>query len=150
MLISVGNAWSANQLRAGDPRELMWGPSTTTFAVRDMVSALTATSDRFTGDPQQISINVVAAQPDPIVHWYLRDFKRVTTSVSPDLNSQAIIMPQAISASVPLGGYYGAQFAIRSIWNLENLPPGSILRWWLYREADQPTAFETISRRKMS
>lgn len=145
VLISLGNAWSANQLRAGDPRELMWGPIATTSSVRDATSALAAASDRFTGDPKQISISVVAAQPNPIVQWYLRDFTRVTTSVSPDLNAQAIIMPQPISTTQVLGGYYGADFAIRSIWNLENLPPGNILRWWLYREADQPAAFETIS-----
>jgi predicted membrane-bound mannosyltransferase len=145
VLISLSNAWSVNQLRASDPRELMWGPITTAPAVRDAMTALRATSDRFTGDPKQISINVVAAQPNPIVQWYLRDFGRMTTSASPDLSAQAIIMPQAISATQSLGGYYGAQFAIRSIWNLDSLPPNSVLRWWLYREADQPAAFETIS-----
>ncbi|HZY45640.1 MAG TPA: glycosyltransferase family 39 protein [Anaerolineae bacterium] len=144
-LISIGSAWSVNQLHVADPRELLWGPIATTSDVGDLRSALHAASDRFTGDPNQISISVVAVQPNPILEWYLRDFKRVKTDVSPDVTAQAVIVPQAISSTVSLGNYYGASFAIRSIWSLDSLQPNGILRWWLYRDADRPAAFETVT-----
>ncbi len=145
VLISVSAAWSLNQLHAGDPRELMWGPVATAGDVRDLVSVLHAASDRFTGDPNQISISVVSAQPNPILEWYLRDFKRVKFDVSPDVTAQAIIAPQAASSTLSLENYFGASFAIRSIWDLDSLQPGGVLRWWLYREADRPAAFETVT-----
>ncbi len=145
VFISIGSAWSLNQLHVADPRELPWGPIATSRDLRDLISALHAASDRLTGDPNQISISVVAAQPNPILEWYLRDFKRVKTDVSPDVTAQAIIVPQGISSTVSLGNYYGAAFAVQSVWNLESLQPGGVMRWWLYRDAELPAAFETVT-----
>ena len=145
-LISLGNAWNATQVRAGDPHELLWGSEVTTPDIHDLLAGLEAASDRFTGNRDTLALSVELPQTDLALQWYLREFKRTQYAVDPAVQAlrQAIITPQGVTPNAKPGEYIGASFIIRSTWNAGALSEATLVRWWFYREADPPVPTETV------
>ncbi|HEY4721352.1 MAG TPA: hypothetical protein VII92_05870, partial [Anaerolineae bacterium] len=143
-LVSLGNAWNATQVRAGDPHELLWGSDVTTRDVRDLLVGLEAASNRFTGNRDTLALSVELPQTDLVLQWYLRDFKRTQYAADPTAQPQAIITPLGVTPNAQPGEYVGAPFIIRSTWNAGALSDAALVRWWFYREADPPVPTETV------
>jgi hypothetical protein len=145
-LISLGNAWNATQVRAGDPHELLWGSDVTTRDVRDLLVGLEAASTRFTGNRDTLALSVELPQTDLALQWYLREFKRTQYAAAPTSQAQpqAIIMPMGVTPSAKPGEYVGAPFNIRSTWNPGAMSDAALARWWFYREADLPAPTEMV------
>lgn len=139
----VGNTWSATQLRAGDPRELMWQPAATSPDVHALVQAAEAASLRATGQRARATINVVGAQIDPVLAWYLREFDRRRFLPADDGTADIVITPEGVQPVGPTA-YIGALFVRQATWSFTGLSEADALRWWLYREAGEPPATERV------
>ena len=140
IVIAFGNAWSITHLRAGDRRELLWGPTAVTDDVHQLVTAVQAASNRATGFRQQAAIDVALPQFDPVVAWYLRDFKNVQFTAAPDAVTPIVITPLGVEPPSEPGGYIGARFTTQTAWSPSALTDETLLRWWLYREGDVAAA----------
>ena len=136
-LISFGNVWGVTQRRASDPRELLWGPTATAPDVHDLIAAIEAASERYTGFPYQTSVTYSLPQDDPVLRWYLRRFANVTNSVAPNTPSMVIVTPLGVKPTVADTAYIGAKFTLRTTWDQRTLPDEGWMRWWLYRETPQ-------------
>ena len=137
VVISFSSAWSLTQVRAGNPRELLWGPTATSLDVRAMREAIEAASERRTGFLDQAQVAVTLPQDDPVLRWYLRDFKQAQyNAVVSDLKP-IIIAPQG-STFPPFvtDTYQGAPFSTQTLWEPSQLTDSDTLRWWLYRESN--------------
>jgi len=140
IVIAFGNAWSVTHLRAGDPRELLWGPTAVTDDVHQLVTAVQAASNRTTGFRQQAAIDVALPQFDPVVAWYLRDFKNVQFTAAPAAVTPIVITSLGVEPPSEPGGYIGARFTTQTAWSPSALTDETLLRWWLYREGDVAAA----------
>ena len=143
-VISLSNAWSATQLHASDPRELLWNPTTVTTDVRAVVQAVEAASVRTTGNLHQAAVTIALSPVDPVIAWYLRDFKDVRWAAVPDAQTPIAITPFGVQLPAEQGGYIGAKFVTRVTWSPAQLTDADLLRWWLYRETDQPIPLQTL------
>lgn len=143
-LIALGNAWSVTQLRPGDPRELQWGPVATTTDVRPMVEAIEAASWRATGNPTVAAVTVSLPQFDPVIEWYLRGFKNARFSADAGLDTPIMVTPLGDQPPTSTGGYLGAKFVTRATWSPATLDDTALLRWWVYRQAGDPTPLQTL------
>jgi hypothetical protein len=144
IFVSFGNMWSVTQLRVGDPRELMWGPVTTTNDVHALIEGAEAASIRTTGQIHQASVWLSLPQRDPVIEWYLRKFANVTTTGSADAPAAIAITPLGTEPPVKPGEYLGAKFVTRKAWSPATLTGDTLLRWLLYREADQVLPVQTL------
>jgi hypothetical protein len=145
-VMAWSNAWRVTQLRPGDPRELVWGPTTTSLDVSAMTEAIAAASKRNTGFLDQVPVAVTLPQDDPVVRWYLRRFKNAqVNAVIADL-APVIVAP--LGSSFPPNvsdAYQGKQFVIQTQWDAAQLTDNDFMRWWLYRESDlPPTPVQTM------
>ncbi len=143
-MISIGNTWSVTQTHASDPREPLLSPSVTTGDVRPMMEAIEAASVRATGNRWLAAITVALPQSDPVLAWYLRQFKNAQFTAAPDAQVPVAITPDGTEPSAQPGSYIGAKFVTRSTWSSAQLIGANFLRWWLYREADQPSPVQTL------
>ena len=143
-LVALGNAWSVTQLRPADPRELQWGPVATTGDVRPMVEAIEAASWRATGNPNVAAVTVSLPQFDPVIAWYLRGFKNVRFSADSGLNTPIMVTLLGDQPPTSTGGYLGAKFVTRATWSPATLDDTALLRWWVYRQAGDPTPLQTL------
>jgi len=143
-VIGLGNTWGATQLRAGDPREPLWGPTASTADVRAIVRAVEAASLRATGHARRAAINVVGLQADPLLAWYLHDFANARFVAVDDGAAAVVIAPAGAAQPIGPGGYIGARFDLRATWSPIGLSDISGLRWWLYRTADEPQVVESV------
>ena len=124
-------------MRAGNPRELVWGPTATTPDVRALRETIEAASRRRTGFLDQAQVAVTLPQDDPVLRWYLRDFKQAQyNAVVSDL-TPIIVAPQG-STFPPFvtDTYQGVPFNTETLWEPSQLTDNDMLRWWLYRESD--------------
>jgi uncharacterized protein (TIGR03663 family) len=136
-VISFSNAWRLTQVRPANPRELLWGPTTTSLDVRALREAIEAASKRRTGILDQAQAAVTLPQDDPVLRWYLRDFKQIKyNAVVSDL-APIIVAPQG-STFPPFvtEAYRGVPFNTQMSWEPSQLTDNDLLRWWLYRESD--------------
>lgn len=143
-LVSIGNAWGVTQLRPSDPRELQWGPIATTLDVRPMLNAIEAASWRATGNAHAAPVTVSLPQFDPIIAWYLRDFKNVQFAATSDINTPIVVTALGEEPQTSTGGYLGAKFVTRAMWSPSTLGDPALLRWWVYRQAGAPVATQTL------
>ncbi len=138
-VLAWSSAWRVTQLRPGDPRELLWGPTATSMDVRAMTDAIAAASKRKTGFLDQVPVAVTLPQDNPVVRWYLRQFRNAQyNAVITDLAS-VVVAP--LGSSFPPGvseSYQGKQFAVQAQWDTAQLTDNDFMRWWLYRESDLP------------
>jgi uncharacterized protein (TIGR03663 family) len=138
-VISFSSAWHLTQVRPGNPRELLWGPTATPPDVRAMREAIEAASRRRTGFIDQAQVAVTLPQDDPLLRWYLRDFKKAQyNAVVSDL-APVIVAP--LGSTFPpfvTDAYAGKQFVTQTVWEPAQLTNNGFLRWWLYRESDSP------------
>jgi uncharacterized protein (TIGR03663 family) len=142
---SFSSAWNMTQARPGNPRELIWGPTTTPLDVRAMREAIEAASKRRTGFLDQVPVAVTLPQDDPLLRWYLRDMKKAQfNAVVSDL-APVIVAP--LGSTFPpfvTDSYVGQRFATETLWEPSQLTDSDFLRWWLYRESDSlPTPAKT-------
>jgi uncharacterized protein (TIGR03663 family) len=130
-------AWNVTQVQSGNPRELLWGPTTTSVDVRMMREMVEAASRRRTGFLNQVQVAVTLPQDDPVVRWYLRDF--------PKAEYNAVVSDLTPVVVAPLGStfppfvpdtYQGQQFVTQTMWEPSQLTDNDFLRWWFYRESD--------------
>jgi hypothetical protein len=143
-LTSIGNAWSVTQLRPGDPRELHWGPVATAQDVRPMIEAAEAASWRVTGNRDQAPVTVTLPQFDPVIAWYLRGFKDIRYSAASGVDTPIVITPLGDEPLASPGAYLGAKFVTRATWSPAALDNAALLRWWVYRQAGDPTPVQTL------
>jgi uncharacterized protein (TIGR03663 family) len=136
-ITSFSSAWSVTQRQAGNPRELLWGPTAVTPDVRDLRALVQAASRRATGFVDQAQVAVTLPQDDAVVRWALRDFKRAQYN--------AVVSDLAPIVIAPLGSpfppfvtetYRGQRFETQRLWEPSQLTDNDLLRWWLYRESD--------------
>jgi uncharacterized protein (TIGR03663 family) len=145
-VMSWSSAWRVTQLRPADPRELLWGPRTTSTDVSAMMTAIAAASKRDTGFLDQAPVAVTLPQDNPVVRWYLRQFKNAQyNAVVTDL-APVIVAP--LGSTFPPNvseAYVGKQFAMQTQWEAAQLTDNDFMRWWLYRESDlPPTPVQTM------
>lgn len=136
-VISFSSAWNLTQMRAGNPRELMWGPTTTSLEVSALREAIEAASKRRTGFLDQARVAVTLPQDDPVIRWTLRNFKQAQyNAVVSDL-APIIVAPQGSTFPpfVP-DAYQGMPFHTETLWEPSQLTDNDLLRWWFYRESD--------------
>jgi hypothetical protein len=143
-ITSIGNVWSVTQLRPGDPRELHWGPIATTQDVRPLIEAVAAASWRATGNAEQAPVTVALPQFDPVVAWYLRGFKNTQFSTAGGVNTPIVITPLGDTPPTSQAAYVGAKFVTRATWSPAALDEAALLRWWVYRQAGDPTPRQTL------
>ncbi|MBI5564810.1 MAG: glycosyltransferase family 39 protein [Chloroflexi bacterium] len=143
-LISIGNVWSVTQLRPGDPRELHWGPVATAPDVRPMIEAIEAASWRATGNAEVAPVTVSLPQFEPVTAWYLRGFKNARFAAASNVNTPIVVTPLGEEPQTSTGGYLGAKFATRAMWSPATLDDAALLRWWVYRQAGDPIATQTL------
>jgi hypothetical protein len=82
-------------------------------------------------------VAVTLPQDDPVLRWYLRDFKKAQyNAVVSDL-APVIVAPQG-STFPPFVTdiYQGQPFVTQTLWEPSQLTDNDYLRWWLYRESD--------------
>ncbi len=136
-LMSFSTAWNLTQVRPGNPRELLWEPATTTLEVRALREAVEAASKRRTGLLDQVQLAVTLPKDDPVLRWYLRDFKEAQyNAVVSDLTP---VMVAPLGSTFPpfvTDSYKGQQFVTQASWQPSQLTDNDFLRWWLYRESD--------------
>jgi uncharacterized protein (TIGR03663 family) len=136
-VISFSSAWSLTQLRAGNPRELLWGPTTTTQDVRALREAIEAASRRRTGFLNQAEVALTLPQDDPVLRWTLRDFKKAQVNAVVSDLAPIIVAPQGSSfPPFVTDTYRGKPFITQAMWEPSQLTDNDMLRWWLYRESD--------------
>ena len=124
-------------MRPGNPRELLWGPAATTLDVRAMREAIEAASKRRTGFLDQVQVAVTLPQDDPVLRWYLRDFKKAEYNSAVSDLAPIIVAP--LGSTFPpfvTDTYQGQQFKTQTSWEPSQLTDNDFLRWWLYRESD--------------
>ena len=102
--------------------------------MREMIQAA---SKRRTGFLDQVQVAVTLPQDDPVVRWYLREFKKAEYNAAVSDLAPVLVAPQgsAFPPFVP-DTYQGQQFVTRTMWEPSQLTDNDFLRWWLYRETD--------------
>lgn len=143
-LMAIGSTWSVTQLRPGNPHELLWGPTATSPEVRPLIEAVQAASRRATGHLQQAAVSVALPQVDPVIVWYLRGFKSAQFTTTPSADAPIVITPLGVEPPAEPGAYLGAKFVTRSAWSPATLDDAALLRWWVYRQAGDPTPMQTL------
>jgi uncharacterized protein (TIGR03663 family) len=136
-VISFSSAWNLTQVRPGNPRELLWGPAATAPDVRAMRHLIEAVSTQRTGLVDQVQVGVTLPADDPVLRWYLRDFKRVQYNAAISDLTPVIVAPlgSTFPPFVP-DVYQGQPFVTQTLWEPSQLTENDFLRWWLYRESD--------------
>lgn len=143
-LMAIGVTWSVTQLRPGNPHELLWGPAATSLEVRPLIEAAQAASRRATGHLQQAAVSVALPQTDPVMAWYLRGFKNAQFTTTPGADAPIVITPVGVEPPAEPGAYLGAKFVTHSTWTPAALDDAALLRWWVYRQAGDPTPVQTL------
>ncbi|CAG0929999.1 hypothetical protein TFLX_01534 [Thermoflexales bacterium] len=135
-VIGFSHAWNLTQVRPANPRELLWGPTTTTLDVRMLREALQAASRRRSGFLDQAPVAVTLPQDDAVLRWYLRDFKRVQYNAAVSDLTPVIVAP--LGSTFPpfvTDTYLGQPFVTQALWEPSQLTAEDFLRWWFYRES---------------
>jgi uncharacterized protein (TIGR03663 family) len=138
-VMSFSSAWGLTQVRPGNPRELLWGPTATALDVHALRTALEAASRQRTGLLDQAPVAVTLPQDDAVLRWYLRDFKQAQYNAAVSDLASIIVAPQG-STFPPFvtDAYRGQVFNTQIMWEPSQLTDNDLLRWWLYRESDSP------------
>ena len=144
-LASLGAAWGATQARAGDAREIIWGPEVTTPGVFLLLDTADQLAIRTQGHLESLPIRVEV--DDPVVHWYLRRVRAPSNEAPAGIVTLYGEQPRATT-----GSYVGARFIVRESWNVAGLNLDAWLKWALFRESAEakpvPTREITLWRRQ--
>ena len=76
--------------------------------------------------------------------WYLRGFQNAQFTTTPSADAPIVITPLGIEPPAEPGAYLGAKFVTRSTWAPVALDDAALLRWWVYRQAGDPTPVQTL------
>jgi len=104
-----------------------------------MREAIEAASRRRTGFLDQSQVAVTLPQDDPVLRWYLRDFKKAQFNAAVSDLTPIIVAP--LDSTFPpfmTDSYKGQQFVTQTAWEPSQLTDNDSLRWLLYRESDSP------------
>ncbi len=127
-LASLSAAWGATQVRAGDAREIIWGPEVTTPGVFLLLDTADQLAIRWQGHLESLPIRVET--DDPVVLWHLRDARVLPNQAPAGMVTLYGEQPQSAT-----GSYVGARFNIRESWDATGLNPDAWMKWALYRES---------------
>ena len=127
-LASLGAAWGATQVRAGDAREIIWGPEVTTPGVFLLLDTADQLAIRTQGHLESLPVRVEV--DDPVVLWYLRHAR-----VPPDQAPAGIVTLHGEQPRAATGSYVGARFNVRESWDATGLNLDAWLKWALFRES---------------
>lgn len=143
-LSAWGTMWRLNYLYAGDPREPMVSYPTHP-AVRDLFGLLEELSLWRSGDKRELPIGVVALE-DPVVRWYVRDFRdvRFAEDVGDNPERAIYIAPASFTAPALESRYRGEPFELRSGRFTPVLRRAEFIRWLFYREAEPPESQQVV------
>lgn len=133
-----GLAYQLSHPGANDPREL-WVEEATDQDIRTMMQVVTDVSRQVTNSAD--GLQVTSLVQSPVLAWYLRDFERVQfADAIPLQNAPEALITRTESEARLSADYMGADFglAISSLPGplVQTVP--DLLRWWLFRESDQP------------
>jgi hypothetical protein len=135
--ISFSSTWNLTQVRAANPRELLWGPAATSPDVRAVRELIGAASKQRTGFLDEVQVAVTLPQDDPVLRWYLRDLKKAQyNAVVSDLTPVIVAPMGSTFPPFVADSYQGQQFVTQTLWEPSQLMDNDSLRWWLYRESD--------------
>lgn len=137
---SLAAGWGATQARAGDAREIVWGPSVTTLNVRALRDAAEQIAIRSQGHVGTLPIRVDV--DDPVVAWYLRD-----AQVGPGDVVQGAITLSGEQPHALEGGYIGSRFTIGAAWDTLGLSLDDWIEWALFRTGgiEAPAATKQVT-----
>jgi hypothetical protein len=143
-LVTWGTSWRLNYVLGADPREMMVA-NPTQPAARDLVNLLEELSLWRSGDKHELPIGVVALD-DPVLRWYLRDFRdvRYAEDVGDKPDRSIYIAPALFAASSLENDYKGEPFEWRGERFTPTGQPTDWIKWWLYREAAPPESQQIV------
>ena len=148
---SLGSGWRAAQ-RVHDPRE-PWhvqGVSADALMLRQTVLEL---ASRTTLNFPDLSISVVADEPDSIIGWLLREFHRTryVDSAQAARGDQLVVIPANMAPigfddELDLGAaYVGQSRVVLQGWSARDLRGFDMLAWWSSRQTRvQPYAMHQV------
>lgn len=139
-----GIGWHLNIFAANDPRE-RWVAIGTDEQIPIMVEVIRSTSRQTANSAYDLSI--FSQVDSPVLRWYLRDYTQVEFGPALPVNAQqdAIITPVDAELRLP-NEYFGADFGLQSKAYSGVIAPSvdGILRWWLFRDSNQPVDRERV------
>ena len=136
---SLAAGWGATQVRAGDAREIVWGPAVKTLNVRALRDAAEQIAIRSQGHIGTLPIRVDV--DDPVVAWYLRDAQVRSGDVAQGAITLSGEQPRALE-----GGYIGSRFTIGAAWDTLGLSLDDWIEWALFRTAaEAPAATKQVT-----
>jgi hypothetical protein len=151
LTIFVFYSWGTSQWMVqdarNDPRE-RWVAEGTDDDVLSLSRVLHDIGWQRQGAPRDLE--VIVATPDPVLAWYLRDFRNAEygATVPPGTRATVIITP-ASDGPPPGEGYFGADFGLRHTGARfpDGTPQtrlGDVFRWWLFHDTNQSVTTEQV------
>ncbi|MDQ3248088.1 MAG: hypothetical protein M3Q45_02655, partial [Chloroflexota bacterium] len=169
LLLTLAAGWQLNQnvdLAYADG----FFAEVTDPALRQLATDIATLSAQRQGDPTQAPVQVqMAAQPDPVLGWYLRDLRRLTWVLAPGATVETeaplvITLTGDADTNDLLANYMGSEYDIRTRWLPTQLllatPDAAqaaadananwaqrvrpFLRWMIYREVKPPPVADTV------
>ncbi len=133
-----GVAYQLSQPGANDPREL-WIEEATDQDIRTMMQMMADVSRQVTNSAN--GLQVTSLVESPVLAWYLRDFERTQFADAVPLQNAPEALITGVESEARLSSdYMGADFGLAVTplpGPLAQTVP-DLLRWWLFRESDQP------------
>jgi len=168
LLITFAASWQLNgQFELAHPDGFF--AEFTSPEVRQLAIDVTTLSAQRSGDPEDALIQVqMAAQPDPVLGWYLRQMRRLTWVLAPGASEVESPLVISLSSSADtndlLPNYMGSDYDIYARWlpsqlfateaGLQVAPDDAnqywtarlrpFLRWAIYREVKSPLIFNPV------
>lgn len=123
LLVTWSSSWQLNQWREPGEFNGFFAHFTEADVRRLAVDVHTLSAQR-TGDATQMPVLVqMAAEPDPVLGWYLRDMYKLRWVLAPAVDSSAEgVKPLVITLGAEPGddqqlvGYMGSRYALRGQW----------------------------------
>lgn len=169
VLVTLSSGWQLNQRLVFNEPDGFFA-ETTDPDVERLVAAVKLLSAQRIGDATEVPLSVQiggasAGRPDPVLGWYLRDFRNLNWVLAPaaanalDQRAPVFVTWNADASDPQLAGYMGSRYGVYSRWLPSSLlngeqPPAAepaglseswnqawrqyvrrLLRWMVYREA---------------
>lgn len=142
LLTAIGFGWRLNY---GPLMYLPYQPVAKTPASTELVllaETLADQSSRRVGDKTLLDVTLAGVN-HPALQWQLRHFRHLSHETNLDSAPSAIITPP--DDELGLGqAYYGQDFAVNATWSPVGLRPKALLKWLLYRQADEQPSGDKV------
>ena len=139
---TLGAGWGVTQARPGSPGELWWA-RTASSEVPWLMDSLGAVSNYTVGNTTDVEVTV-AASPNGLLAWALRDFPNATfvDRLDPVIQSPVVVAPLSTEHPTLGSSYVGQDFFVNATWSLDL----SVTEWvtWLAYRATPTLAAEPV------